>query len=94
MAHRLENASKYERPYLELKENGKYDHHIAAFAVFNMHDRKKLKEDNLKKADSCHLSNPFARRNLYLMTKVKVQLTLQQAMQAHRGSRGIALIFL
>jgi hypothetical protein len=30
----------------------------------------------------------------YIKVKVKVKLTLEQAMKAQRGSRGIALLFL
>ena len=32
--------------------------------------------------------------NVEMMVKVKVKFTLEQATKAHRGSRGIALLFL
>lgn len=32
---------------MEFKGNGRYDHHVAAFAVVSMHERMKRKEDNL-----------------------------------------------
>jgi hypothetical protein len=31
---------------------------------------------------------------MFIVRKVKVKLSLQQAMKAHRGRRGIALLFL
>jgi hypothetical protein len=32
--------------------------------------------------------------HLHIQKKVKVKLTLEQTMEAHRGSRGTALLFL
>ena len=36
----------------------------------------------------------FKARNAYIRIKVKVKLTLEEAMKAQRGSRGIAVLFL
>jgi hypothetical protein len=35
-----------------------------------------------------------ARNSVLIAVKVKVKFTLEQAMKVHRGSRGIALLFL